>query len=217
MALLERVLNAKDNYEVLGVTSTATFRDIYWAFQKCIAELFPSKSANAICAFAFKRVCAAYDQLSDPVKRASYNFDIGLMTLENADAAATRWKEETVAAAGAGASYEFFASAGGCVIPEDQQTAAAAADASTSSVTRPGGSGSSSGTWELGRSRPPAAVNTGTSAMSMMDSGDTRTVSSQRRDYLLGVGLVAAGVLTVCAIRLMNLLTSRRLDHFGSK
>nr|BCL66168.1 DnaJ-like protein [Volvox reticuliferus] len=217
MALLERVLNARTFYEVLGVTHTATFRDIEVAYLQCAEELLPSKSVNAICTYAYQRVCVAYGQLSDPVKRAAYNFDIGLMTLESTAAAAVKWKEETAAAAGAASDEVVVATAGGPSIPRRQQPKApAAVCASTPTAKRPGSGSRASNNRE---SCPPAAVITPPhtrTSISMMDSDPSGTQRSRRREQLFGMGLVAAGAITVCVIRIMSLLSSRR-HEFGSK
>lgn len=64
---------AKDLYEVLGVSRTATDDEIKKAFRKKARQLHPDVSKEPDAEDRFKELNEAYDVLSDPQKRAQYD------------------------------------------------------------------------------------------------------------------------------------------------
>jgi molecular chaperone DnaJ len=63
-----------DYYRVLGVSDTATAKDITKAYRKLARELHPDKNpGDAAAEERFKQVAAAYDVLGDADKRAEYD------------------------------------------------------------------------------------------------------------------------------------------------
>ncbi len=64
----------KDYYKILGVSDTATAKEITKAYRKLARELHPDKNpGNAAAEERFKAVSAAYDVLGDETKRAEYD------------------------------------------------------------------------------------------------------------------------------------------------
>jgi molecular chaperone DnaJ len=64
----------KDYYKELGVSDTATAKEITKAYRKLARELHPDKNPdNAQSEERFKAVSAAYDVLGDEAKRAEYD------------------------------------------------------------------------------------------------------------------------------------------------
>ena len=64
----------KDYYKTLGVSETATAKEITKAYRKLARELHPDKNpGNAEAEERFKAVSAAYDVLGDEAKRAEYD------------------------------------------------------------------------------------------------------------------------------------------------
>jgi molecular chaperone DnaJ len=64
---------AKDFYEVLGVSRTATKAEIKQAFRRLAREYHPDVSKHADAETKFKEINEAYDVLSDDEKRARYD------------------------------------------------------------------------------------------------------------------------------------------------
>ncbi len=63
-----------DPYSVLGVTRSATDKDIQRAFRGLAKKLHPDLNpGDAAASERFKKVSAAHAILSDPKKRASYD------------------------------------------------------------------------------------------------------------------------------------------------
>ena len=64
----------KDYYAVLGVSDTASAKDITKAYRKLARELHPDKNpGDAAAEERFKAVSSAYDVLGDEAKRAEYD------------------------------------------------------------------------------------------------------------------------------------------------
>ncbi len=64
----------KDYYETLGVSKTATDKEIKKAYRKLASDLHPDKNpGNDIAEEKFKDVSAAYDVLGDEAKRKEYD------------------------------------------------------------------------------------------------------------------------------------------------
>lgn len=64
----------KNYYEVLGVSETATAKDITRAYRKLARELHPDANpGDAVAEERFKEVAAAYDVVGDETKRAEYD------------------------------------------------------------------------------------------------------------------------------------------------
>ena len=64
---------AKDYYEVLGVSRTATEEEIRRAFRKQAMEWHPDRNKSAAATERFKQVNEAYQVLVDPEKRQMYD------------------------------------------------------------------------------------------------------------------------------------------------
>ena len=83
----------RDLYDVLGVPKSATEAEIRTAYKKLAAKLHPDKNPDdAAAEQRFKDVGAAYEVLSDKVKRANYDEfgDIALQSGFDADDARAR-------------------------------------------------------------------------------------------------------------------------------
>src|ERR1051325_9779956 len=65
---------AKDFYETLGVSKTATEKDIRSAYRRLARKYHPDVNPNDKTSEArFKEINAAHDVLSDPEKRKKYD------------------------------------------------------------------------------------------------------------------------------------------------
>ena len=65
---------AKNYYEMLGVTKTATDEELKSAFRKLARQYHPDlHPGDEVAANKFKEVNEAYETLSDPQKRAEYD------------------------------------------------------------------------------------------------------------------------------------------------
>lgn len=63
----------KDLYTVLGLTSTASQDDIKKAFRLKASEFHPDKNTSELAPGKFREVREAYEILSDPPSRATYD------------------------------------------------------------------------------------------------------------------------------------------------
>ncbi|HKC14908.1 MAG TPA: DnaJ C-terminal domain-containing protein [Patescibacteria group bacterium] len=64
---------AKDYYEVLGLTKGATEADIKKAYRKLALEFHPDRNKDKSAEAKFKEVTKAYEVLSDPAKKQTYD------------------------------------------------------------------------------------------------------------------------------------------------
>eukprot|EP00531_Pseudo-nitzschia_arenysensis_P001996 CAMPEP_0116124890 /NCGR_PEP_ID=MMETSP0329-20121206/5523_1 /TAXON_ID=697910 /ORGANISM="Pseudo-nitzschia arenysensis, Strain B593" /LENGTH=539 /DNA_ID=CAMNT_0003618903 /DNA_START=113 /DNA_END=1729 /DNA_ORIENTATION=+ len=69
--LLDEIMRQEDLYEILGVSKTATDREITKAYRKRCVQTHPDKTGGD--RRAFDKVAEAYDVLSDSTKRQTYN------------------------------------------------------------------------------------------------------------------------------------------------
>jgi len=67
------VLAGADYYKILGVSKTASAADIKRAYRKLSLKYHPDKNPAPDAATKFAEIAAAYDVLSDPEKRETYN------------------------------------------------------------------------------------------------------------------------------------------------
>ena len=80
LAALSLILNEidyvtckQDFYALLGVTKTATDREIKRAFRKLALKYHPDKNKSKTAEEKFREIAEAYDTLSDPEKRKKYD------------------------------------------------------------------------------------------------------------------------------------------------
>src|SRR5437764_439428 len=71
----------KDYYKVLGVSSSATDKEIKTAFRKLSKQYHPD--ANKGSEERFKEISAAYDVLGEPAKRKEYDEDRARVAMAN--------------------------------------------------------------------------------------------------------------------------------------
>jgi curved DNA-binding protein CbpA len=64
----------KDYYKILGVRSTASDADIKRAFRQLAVRYHPDKNSDPAAELLFKEINEAYTVLSDPQKRAGYDW-----------------------------------------------------------------------------------------------------------------------------------------------
>ncbi|KAJ3691247.1 hypothetical protein LUZ61_020411 [Rhynchospora tenuis] len=91
-----RSISSSTLYDVLGIQSGATYREIKAAYRRLVLEFHPDivpAEQKADSASEFIRIHDAYATLSDPDKKASY--DRGMMVAAMATAGASRWTQST--------------------------------------------------------------------------------------------------------------------------
>jgi curved DNA-binding protein len=64
---------ARDLYELLGVSPDASPEDIHSAYRRLARRYHPDVNSGAGAGARFKEVSRAYEVLSDPAQRASYD------------------------------------------------------------------------------------------------------------------------------------------------
>lgn len=75
-----------DYYEILGIQSTATNRQIKTAYRKLALKYHPDKNPdNSLAENKFIEIATAYEILSDPVKRSRYDDGLEIDINENFD------------------------------------------------------------------------------------------------------------------------------------
>ena len=82
----------KDYYAVLGLRSSATLTEIKRAFRQQASSHHPDRNMAADATERFRQVQEAYDVLSDPVRRQSFDDNRRRNLLDSPiDAARTIW------------------------------------------------------------------------------------------------------------------------------
>ena len=73
IAIFHSVIAGADYYKILGVSKSASAADIKRAYRKLSLKYHPDKNPAPDAATKFAEIAAAYDVLSDPEKRETYN------------------------------------------------------------------------------------------------------------------------------------------------
>ena len=73
LILLFASASAKDLYDIIGVKKTATQKDIKKKFREKAKLLHPDKNQSPNAEKDFRELAEAYETLSDPEKRRSYD------------------------------------------------------------------------------------------------------------------------------------------------
>ena len=73
LILLFASASAKDLYDIIGVKKTATQKDIKKKFREKAKLLHPDKNHSPTAEKDFRELAEAYETLSDPEKRKSYD------------------------------------------------------------------------------------------------------------------------------------------------
>ncbi len=63
-------------YTILGVSPTATTEDIKKAYRSLAMRHHPDRNPHASAQVRFNAIKSAYETLSDPQKRAEYNYSL---------------------------------------------------------------------------------------------------------------------------------------------
>lgn len=73
MACIAMAMAGQDYYKVLGVSKSASAADIKRAYRKLSLKYHPDKNSAPDASAKFAEIATAYDVLSDPEKRETYN------------------------------------------------------------------------------------------------------------------------------------------------
>ncbi|PKA52536.1 Chaperone protein dnaJ 72 [Apostasia shenzhenica] len=73
----------QDHYAVLGLSRTATSAEIKRAYRLLARKYHPDVNRDMHAGEVFKRICLAYEVLSDEVKRAHYNLTLEFPVVSN--------------------------------------------------------------------------------------------------------------------------------------
>jgi DnaJ-class molecular chaperone len=63
----------KDFYKILGISKTATLKDVSIAYRDLARKYHPDKNKDKNATGKFQEISEAFDSLSDPAKRAAYD------------------------------------------------------------------------------------------------------------------------------------------------
>ena len=62
-----------DYYKILGLAQSATFEEIKLKYREMVIKFHPDKMKSSLAEVMMKQINEAYDVLSDPIKRATYD------------------------------------------------------------------------------------------------------------------------------------------------
>jgi molecular chaperone DnaJ len=79
-------------YNILGVSPTASTEEIKKAYRSLAMRHHPDRNAHASAQVRFNAIKSAYETLSDPQKRAEYNYSLNhRIIIDPEDEARTLW------------------------------------------------------------------------------------------------------------------------------
>ena len=111
----------RTHYQVLGVSATATEREIKTAYRRAARHAHPDHGGDAA---AFRLVTLAYETLIDPARRAAYDRSYGAGSQRRPDWSEPAGGRGRGAGYGPGSGGTFTASAGGTTSPRSPRVAA---------------------------------------------------------------------------------------------
>lgn len=71
-----------DHYQILGVSNKASTREIIWAYRKLALQYHPDRNKSPQANEMMMKINTAYGILSDPRKRAEYDYSIRISKAE---------------------------------------------------------------------------------------------------------------------------------------